>query len=115
MAVSNQGKEIASQTIGTNTTTTSSSTGVNSSTKNIIGVMKISSRTDGTYVLHLQHSHDGTNWETLVSGGNVTANDTVYVEYSEGVDGACFGQIRLAIVSTAVTTGATAEASLHYD
>ena len=59
MAVSNQGKALASQTISTNTTTAAASTAVNSSTRNIIGVMTISSRTDGTYVLHLQHSHDG--------------------------------------------------------
>lgn len=115
MAVSNQGRAISSRTISSNTTTAGEKFAVSAHTKNIIAVMKISSRTDGTYVCTIQHSHDGSNWETLIAGGNVTSDDTVYVEYSEAVDGACFGLIRVIITSSSVTTGATAEASIYHD
>ena len=115
MSVTNSGRGISSQVIGSNTTTAGQLFAVNADTKSIVGIMTISSRTDGTYVLHIQHSHDGSNWETLKSGSNVTSNDSVYLGFNESVDGPCLSLIRLAIVSTAVTTGATAVASVLYD
>lgn len=115
MAVSNQGKAIASQTIATDTDTAGEKFSVGHHTKNIIGVMQVSSRTDGTFTLKIQHSHDGSNWEDLSTGSGVTTNDTVYVEYSESVDGACFGLIRIVVTSASTTSGATVEASVYYD
>ena len=115
MAVTNSGRAIASQVIGSNTTTAGQPFSVNADTKAMVAVMTISSRTDGTYVLHIQHSHDGSNWEALVSGGNVTSNDTVYLSYTQDVNGACLPLVRIVIVSTSVTTGATAVASILHD
>lgn len=115
MAVSIQGRGIASQTIATDTDTAGEKFAVNASTKNIIAVMKVSSRTDGSYTLKIQHSHDGSNWEALkTAGAAVTTNDTTYLSYSEAVDGACFGYIRIVVTSASTTTGATVEASVYY-
>ncbi len=115
MAVTNQGLGIASGTINTDTDTSGTSFSVSANTKNIIAVMKVSSRTDGTYTLKIEHSHDNTNWETLKAGSGVTTNDTVYVQYSEAVDRACFSYIRVTVTSASTTTGATVEASIYYD
>lgn len=115
MAVTNLGRAITSQVISSNTTTAGQPFAVSAKTRNIVMVCKISSRTDGTYVATIQHSHDGSNWETLKAGSNITSNDTVYLSYSNYLDGACLGLIRIVIVSTSVTTGATAEASVLHD
>ncbi len=115
MAVTKQGRAIASQTISSNTTTAGQPFAVDAKTRNMIMICKISSRTDGTYVATIQHSHDGSNWETLKAGSNITSNDTVYLSYSNYLDGAHLGLVRIVIVSTSVTTGATAEASILFD
>lgn len=106
---------IASGTIATDTDTSSSANVVDASTKNAIGVMKVSSRTDGTYTLKLEHSHDNSNWETLKAGSGVTTNDTVYVIYEEANEGPCFSHLRLTVTSASTTTGATVEAELWFD
>lgn len=108
-------ESIASQTISSNTDTSSQKFSVSASTKNIIAIMKVSSRTDGTYTLKLEHSHDGSNWEVLKAGSGVTTNDTVYVAYSEASDGPCLSLVRLTVTSASVTTGATVEAEARLD
>ena len=105
MAVTNQGLGISSQTINTDTDTSATAFSVSANTKNIIAVMKVSSYTDGSYTLKIEHSHDNANFEALKTGSAVTTNDTVYVTFSEAVDRACFEYIRITVTSASTTTG----------
>lgn len=116
MAVSIQGRALASATIATDTTTAAQPFAVSPQTKAIAAVMTIASRTDGTYTLKIQHSHDGgTTWKDLVASSGITADGTTYLEYAEAVDGACFGLVRVAVLSASTTTGATVGAVIFHD
>jgi hypothetical protein len=72
-------------------------------------------RKQHTYTLKIEHSHDGSNWETLKAGSGVTTNDTVYVTYTEAADGPCLGLVRITVTSASTTTGATVEAEVRFD
>lgn len=115
MAVTIKGRGISSGTIASDTDTSGQKFAVGAHTKSIIGEMKVSSRTDGTFTLKIEHSHDGSNFETLKAGSGVSTDDTVYVLYNEAVDGPCFGNIRITVTSASTTSGATVEADVWHD
>lgn len=115
MAVAIKGPSIASQVVATNTTVNSSAYTIKPNTTELLARIKVSSRTDGTYTPAIQHSHDGSNWETLKAVTAITSNDTTYTSFVVAVDGTMFTQVRLTIVSTSVTTGATVEADLWHN
>ena len=71
----------------------------------------VSSRTDGSYVLTLQHSPDGTNWYDVQAMGAVTADGQTLLKITE-TD--IFYKTRLKVTASAVTTGATVNAVIHY-
>lgn len=106
------GANIASQSITTNTTVAGYGFGVSAATSEILIAMKITARTDGTFVNTLQGSVDsGTTWVTLKSGTNITAAGTTFISWVVEVDGALPPLLRAAIVSTSVTSGATGVSS----
>jgi hypothetical protein len=108
-------KEIASGVINTDTNTSSDSFSVSKETKNMIAVMKVSSRSAGDFTLKIEHSHDNSNWEVLKAAGAATnSNDTVYLLYSEAVDGPCLSHVRITVTS-ATSANATVEAQLFRD
>lgn len=115
MAVTKLGRSIASQVIATDTDTAGQPFSVDASTKNMILVCKVSSRTDGTFTPRVEHSHDGSNWETLKAGAAISTNDTTYTAFEESNDGPCLGLIRIVVTSASTTSGATVEAELRYD
>lgn len=115
MACTKSGEAIASGTIATDTDTSGAKFAVDAQTKAMVGIMKVSSRTDGTFTLKIEHSHDGSNWETLKAGSGVTTNDTVYVLYTEAADGPCLSYARITVTSASTTSGATVEAEVRYD
>lgn len=73
--------------------------------------LNVSNYVDGSYVATLQHSPDGTNWYDLTSTDSLTANgQTIKLE---AIDTIMF-KVRLKITASAVTSGATVSAKLHY-
>jgi hypothetical protein len=114
MAASSKGKGIASGTIATDTDTSAQATTVDATTTSLKAYMTVSSRTDGTFTLKIEESHDGSNWEQLVASSGVTTNDTVYIDFQQEVDGAFFSKIRITVTSASTTSGATVEAGLFY-
>lgn len=115
MAVSQRGRAIASQTIATDTTTAGEKFAVNGTTTAIIALIKVSSRTDGTFTLKIQHSHDGSNWEDYKAASGLSTDDTVYLTATEDADGPFFGLVRIVVVSASTTSGATVEADVYYN
>lgn len=101
------GANLSSQTIATDTTTAALGVGVSAKTLEVLLAMKITARTDGTFVNTLQGSQDGTTFVTLKSGSNITAAGTSFVSWNSAVDGVLPPYIRGAIVSTGTTSGAT--------
>lgn len=99
---------LSSQAITSNTTTAASGFAVSADVKEILVAMTIGARTDGTFVNTLQGSIDGTTFVTLKSGSNITAAGTTFISWVTDVDGALPPILRICIVSTGVTTGATA-------
>ena len=59
MASGNKRVLLASQVIASDTTTVSDSVQVDRRKKGLIGLIEVSSRTDGTFTLSLEESHDG--------------------------------------------------------
>lgn len=103
---------LPSQTIDSDTTTASDTVALPGDAKEIIGVIEVSSRTDGTYTLTIQHSPDGTNWVDLDSASALSANgiETVSVTSTTPV----FHLVRASVVSASTTSGATVQCYLMH-
>ena len=68
----------------------------------LILVLKVEDRTDGTYNLELEHSPDGDNWASLGSTAALSANGMVFLRISLS----SFHIFRFKLTSSAVTSGA---------
>jgi hypothetical protein len=105
----------ASQTINSDTTTTSSATevaNVHAHANQFIALSTVSSRTDGTFTTTIQHSPDGTNWYTLAAGSAQSANGTEVITVASTVT--VFQFLRASVLSASTTTGATVEVNLYH-
>ena len=71
----------------------------------------ISSRTDGTFTLTLEHSLDGTNWYTYVANAAQSADGSIIGTYTANP---IAGHVRVKILAASTTTGATVQASIYY-
>ena len=97
--------------IATDTTTTGSTFQVPVHANQLIAISKVSSRTDGTYTVTIQHSPDGTNWHTWKAGSAQSADGSVLI-YDQTIPN--FVYVRASILSASTTTGATVAVQLWY-
>ncbi|MDO3651367.1 hypothetical protein [Nocardia mangyaensis] len=111
MASSKYRELIVSTAITGNGTTTGDGVQVLDTDIELHGIIEVSSRTDGTYTLTLQESHDGTNWSTLKAGSGISANGIEVVKPTAGEGNLKY--IRASVVAGSVTTGATIAVSLY--
>jgi hypothetical protein len=106
--------------IGSDTTTVGEAFHLHAHAKEIIIESVVSSRTDGTFTLTLQHSPDGINWTNVLMSDGSTAFATA-AQSADGreykyllQDAPIYPHVRASILSSAVTTGATVEVNLHH-
>lgn len=111
MASSKRKELIASVAISGNGTTTSDAIQIPDTDMELHGICQVSSRTDGTYTLTLQHSHDGINFVDLVAGSGLAADGIEVIRPAAGLGHLKY--IRASLVAASVTTGATVEVSLY--
>lgn len=98
--------------IASSTTTKGNAFNVHAHAEGGYLVSTVSSRTDGTYTVTLEHSRDGVNWTAVLDDENAT-----FATAAQTADGTAYKQlistavlfpwVRASIVSTSVTTGAT--------
>jgi hypothetical protein len=105
--------------IATDTTTVSDGIHLHAHAQELILVSTVSSRTDGTFTVTLQHSPDGTNWTNVlddggsaVSTGAQSADGIAYQQVLKNV--AIFPHVRASILSASTTSGATVEVDLYH-
>lgn len=75
--------------------------------EDLILVLEVSSRTDGTYTAKLQHSPDGTNWLDAKALSTPLSANGVSIE---AVDVPVFDCLRIVVTASSVTTGADVSA-----
>lgn len=97
--------------ITTDTTTNSDSRILPVHAQEVIAISTVSSRTDGTYTVTIQHSPDGTNWYTWKAGAAQSANGAVLI-YDQTIP--IFPYVRASILSASTTCGATVEVKLYF-
>jgi len=97
--------------IDTDTTTTSPIFVVPVHANQLIAISTVSSRTDGTFTVTIQHSPDGTTWYTWKAGSAQTTNAAVLI-YDNAIPN--FIYIRASILSASTTDGATVAVELHF-
>lgn len=85
-------------------------TSLMSGAKNILLVIEISNYVDGSYVLELSHSPNGSDYEVLGSCAALAANG--FEKFI--VSGPTFETFKLKVTSSTVTSGADIKASLIY-
>jgi len=106
------GVEITSQTITTNTTTAGNGWAVPQNTKEILLYTECTARTDGMFTPQIDGSIDGINWINLKQGLNIITVTKKLTSWVVEVDGALPPFVRISILSTLVTSGATLNAKV---
>lgn len=114
MASGNRLEVYPSTTIATDTTTTGETILLNSLADKIIIVSTVSSRTDGTYTVTLEHSPDGENWFTYAATAAQSANSMVIANHST-LGTPIFHYVRASILSASTTTGADVEVEVYFE
>lgn len=109
MASSDKRQEfIESTSITGDGTTTSDGATLQARQDKEIAVVTVSSRTDGTYTLTVEHSADNVNFEQIATGSGISANGIESVNLPDRH----LPYLRLKVAATSVTTGATVEAAI---
>ena len=106
--------------IGPSTTTVGKAFNLHAHAEGLVLESVITSRTDGTFTVTLQHSLDGVNWtNVLMSDGSTAfatasqnANGRVYKYLLKDVPFCNY--VRASILSATVTTGATVTVNLMH-
>lgn len=78
--------------------------------KNLILLLKVENYADGTYNLELEHSPDGSNFDSLGSTAALSADGIAYLRITDSA----FESFKVKMTSSGVTSGAKIEASLFY-
>lgn len=115
MASGNRIELLASQTIDSDTTTVGSAIQINRRQVGLIGVINVSTYTDGTYTLSLEESPDGTNWVAadLATSAAIAAAGADAAKVNDDVPHLVY--VRASVLSASTTTGATIQVDLHYE
>jgi len=106
--------------IAADTTTTGDEFILHPHAREIIIESIVSSRTDGTFTATLQHSPDGTTFtnvlmadgSTAFAGAAQSANGTVFKFLLKNTP--IFQRVRISILSSSTTSGATVECNLYH-
>lgn len=103
---------LASQVIATDTTTLGSAVQIDRRNIGLIGLIEVSSRTDGTYTLSIEESHDGVSWAPVVlAAATAISADGIGLAKVDKITPHLV-YIRASVLSASVTTGATVEVNL---
>lgn len=104
---------ITSTNVTANGATNGAAVSLDSYETNPIAVLTVSSRTDGSYTLKLQHSADGVNWTDYGSGASALTADGTRVLGIDSQATPLLTYIRPVVTAGAVTTGATVKVDLY--
>lgn len=112
MAAHNKETLYPATVIATDTTTTGDAVNIKVHANEVLALATVSSRTDGTFTVTIEHSADGTNWHTWKAGSAQSANGTeqIYVTDSKPI----MSWVRASILSASTTSGATVAVQLLF-
>jgi hypothetical protein len=104
---------IDSIAVTANGATNGASVSLDSYETNPIAVLTVSSRTDGTYTLKLQHSADGSTWADYGNAASgLSANGTAIASVDSQAN-PLLTYIRAVVTAGSVTSGATIKVDLY--
>ena len=112
MACTIRHESIASQAVSSSATVNGDAIAVDQNVNAIIAEIIISSYTDGSYTVKIQHSSDKNVWFDLGAASSALTSASRQIA-SVGTDAEILSHIRAVATSTSVTSGATLSAVLH--
>lgn len=110
MSVGNKQILLEAQVVAADGTTKGSTIDLPPFAKDFIVACEVSSRTDGTYTLTVEHSPDGTNWFTLGAVAAISSN----IMSIKVVTTQSFHHVRSSLLAASTTSGATIECTIWY-
>jgi len=97
--------------IATDTTTTSTARILPVHANQVIAISTVSSRSDGTFTVTIQHSADGVVWHTWKAGSAQITDASILIH---DITVPILPYVRASILSASTTSGATVGVELYY-
>lgn len=98
--------------IATDTTTTSTARVLPAHANQVLAISTVSSRTDGTFTVTIEHSDDGVTFIPWEAGTAQSANGVVQIHTTDHKP--IMTYVRASILSASTTSGATVEVKLLF-